>query len=374
MKGAFRIATFFGIPVELHWTFGLLLLWVVLTGLNMGHAWPDLVWNLLFVLALFGCVVLHEFGHALTARKFGVNTRDIILSPIGGIARLDRLPEKPVHEFYVAAAGPMVNVGIAVVLSPYFLLFPQPNLIGNLLSGRIFQYGLEFIPALILLNIILAVFNLLPAFPMDGGRILRSLLSIKLGRTQATRIATYIGQALAVLLVLFGFLEGSLITSFIGVFVFMTAHQEFQSVKVEAILKNHTVASVARTFYTRLYPSDSLFSAVRHFRQGLEKNFLVVDDWGRPAGSVSDKILFEALKKDRLDTRVWDAMVPDPEFLLPDETLAAAYDKLYQSEHKILPVMDKGTLLGVVDTALINDFLKMERKLKRRPSASDVAA
>ncbi|NRA52109.1 MAG: M50 family metallopeptidase, partial [Phaeodactylibacter sp.] len=122
MKGVVQIAKFFGIPVQVHWTFVLIFIWVLAKGMGEAWDWETMAWMMGFVLAIFGCVVLHEFGHALTARQYGVDTRDIILSPIGGVARLDRLPENPVHEFMVAVAGPMVNVFIGVLLSAQPLL------------------------------------------------------------------------------------------------------------------------------------------------------------------------------------------------------------------------------------------------------------
>lgn len=126
MRGSFQIAKFFGIPVFVHWSFGLIFAWIFYLGYSNEWNWTSISVAVAFVLALFVCVVMHEFGHALMARRFGVKTRDIILSPIGGVARLDRLPEKPMQEFYVAIAGPLVNIGIILLLLPYLLLY-QPK-------------------------------------------------------------------------------------------------------------------------------------------------------------------------------------------------------------------------------------------------------
>ena len=188
MKGVVQIARLFGIPVQVHWSFLLIFVWVLIKGLGEAWDWYTIGWMMAFVLALFFCVVLHEFGHALTARRFGVGTRDIILSPIGGVARLDKLPDEPMHEFFVAIAGPAVNVGISLTLAavPFALSRDKfYNFFSSLLfpNSNVFAVGLDawdyFLFGLIGLNIVLAVFNMLPAFPMDGGRVLRALLSIR---------------------------------------------------------------------------------------------------------------------------------------------------------------------------------------------------
>jgi Zn-dependent protease len=352
----------------LHWTFGLLFVWIVYSNLGEGASTIEVVWNLLFVLALFVCVVLHEFGHALTARRFGVSTRDIILSPIGGIARLDRLPEKPFHEFLVAVAGPLVNFCIAIILSPYFLVFPNGDFLQSIGAGKLFADGTGFIPALILLNVVLAVFNLLPAFPMDGGRILRSLLSLRLGRVRATRIAALIGQGFAVLLAVLALWEGSMMTAFIGVFVFLTARQEYQAVQYEEMLAGYTVGSLARRQFTSLSADDSIARVAAMLRQGFEKNFLI----GAPGSSefqlLTESSIIEAIRNNHLDAPV-SAYARKPEMhLLSSDSLKTAYEKFYHSKLSALPVLedDGATLFGLLEVEAVNHFLTMERKLRRK--------
>ena len=183
MKGSIRIITIAKIPVYLHWSFALSLLYVPYFGNSNGMSWQSTVLVGILFLALFACVLMHEFGHALVARRYGVETKDIILSPLGGIARLNRLPEKPFHEFLVAAAGPLVNLVIALVLSSYFLIYDFSELFTNVKGlNQLFSSWIYLIPMLIILNVFLLLFNLLPAFPMDGGRIFRSLLAIRLGK------------------------------------------------------------------------------------------------------------------------------------------------------------------------------------------------
>ncbi len=186
MKWSLKLGSFAGIRVYLHWTFVLLLGWILFSHLGQGHDWAEACLGVGFIIALFGCVLLHEFGHALTAKHYGIGTRDITLLPIGGIARLERLPENPRHELLVTLAGPAVNVVIAGVLfAVLYFLYPGNKFSqANLLEGN-------FLVRLMWVNVFLGAFNLLPAFPMDGGRVLRALLSMRLGRARATRLAAW---------------------------------------------------------------------------------------------------------------------------------------------------------------------------------------
>src|SRR6185437_14819107 len=193
MKWSLKLGSFAGIRVYLHWTFVLLLGWILFSHLGQGHGWAEAWRSVGFIIAIFGCVLLHEFGHALTAKHYNIHTRDITLLPIGGIARLERLPENPRHELWITLTGPVVNVVIAGVLFAFLLFAHQMK---ELLEVRLLEGN--FLLQLMWVNVFLCAFNLLPAFPMDGGRILRALLSMRLGRAKATRLAASIGQGMAI--------------------------------------------------------------------------------------------------------------------------------------------------------------------------------
>ena len=188
MKGSIRIAKVAGIPVKIHWSFGLLFLFIIYTGRQDSLSHEQLFWHSIFILIIFVCVILHEYGHALTARRYGIKTIDIVMLPIGGLARLQKMPEKPEQELFIAIGGPMVNFAIALILSPYFFFHSIFDLIK--VNPILFFIDPNYlIPALIFMNVFLALFNLLPAFPMDGGRILRALLAFRFTRRTATLIA-----------------------------------------------------------------------------------------------------------------------------------------------------------------------------------------
>lgn len=377
MKGSFQLIKLFNIPVLIHWTFLLIFVWLGYTAYSQSWDWESTVWAFSFLIALFTCVVLHEFGHALTARYYGVDTRDIILSPIGGVARLDRLPEQPTHEFMVAIAGPLVNVAIGIVLSIYALI-TSPESHGqfsNLFSlitnpgGNVFAVNLSafeyFLFGLIALNLILALFNMLPAFPMDGGRVLRSLLSIRLGRVKATKIASYIGQGMAVLLIGYGVFNFSLITAFIGIFVFVSAANEYKMVRVDGLLEHYSVREVVRTQYTPLYASDTLSFAIDKLGKGLEKNFLVLDEWHQLRGTITEKEILESAKKHPEDTPVGELCDRNFDAYLLSDPLKDAFPNMQWRGQIIAPVYNKGQLAGVLERQTVYNFLNVQQKLKK---------
>jgi len=225
MFGRWRLGTAFGIGIYIHWTFLLLLAWVGWQ--STMHAPPEMALYMLgLTLAVFGCVVLHELGHALMARHFGIATRDITLYPIGGVARLERMSERPVEELLIALAGPAVNVVIALLLFATLLVL-EPLSFEDLLPAF---HGESFLGTLMIINIVLVLFNLIPAFPMDGGRVLRALLATRLGLVRATRIAAGLGGVLALAFFIFGLVQGAPTTTLVGIFVYFAGQQELAAV------------------------------------------------------------------------------------------------------------------------------------------------
>jgi Zn-dependent protease len=227
MWRSLKLGTIFDIGLYIHWSFPLLLLWVFISNLHTLGAEAALYWVTLTA-TLFVCVVLHEFGHALTARKFGIPTRDITLYPIGGVARLERLVESPWEELWITLAGPAVNVVIGVVLLPLALVL-RPSL--TTLFSFDFSNAGNFLLLLVALNLWLAFLNMLPAFPMDGGRVLRALLAIAFDRVQATEIAAAIGAGMAGIFFLVGIWNGAFLLMLISIFVVMMGQQELAAVR-----------------------------------------------------------------------------------------------------------------------------------------------
>lgn len=379
MRGSIQIAKVFGIPVQLHWSFGLIFVGVLYVGYRDHLDWASIGLLALLMLSLFLCVLLHEFGHALTARRFGVRTRDIILSPIGGVARLERLPEKPIQEFYVAIAGPLVNLGIIAALSPYFL-FVSAETMQDIHEIVRHYFGVReniatpnmtlldsFLFLLIALNTTLAVFNMLPAFPMDGGRVLRALLSMRIGRVMATRIAVYIGQLLAILLVVYGlWWQFNLVVVFIGIFVFITAANEFRFIRLEKALDRHRVSDVLRVHFTSFQMGDSMQLPMTELTRGLEKNFLIFDENQQVQGVLQEEDILKAVKDNTLDLPIEQFMHTDYETISPDDSLKIVFSKMQWHDYDICPVQDaSGHVLGVVDASQLSHFLRLQQRMTK---------
>ena len=251
MKSSWRIGRIAGIDVHLHFTFLILLGWVALSHYLQRQSWQDALSGLAFIVALFTIVVLHELGHALTARRFGIRTRDITLLPIGGVARLERIPENPKQELLVALAGSAVNVVLAALL--FVVLFVG----AELSAAKEFKLvGGHFLAKLMWVNVSLAVFNLLPTFPMDGGRVLRALLAMRMDYVRATNIAASIGQGLAWVFGIIGLFTNPFLM-FIALFVWMGAAQEAGQAQMKSALAGLPVSRVMMTEFRTLAPNDT---------------------------------------------------------------------------------------------------------------------
>ena len=230
MKWSTKVGKLAGIDVYIHFTFFLLLAWIAFIYYNQGQSLSAALAGVMFILVVFACVVLHELGHALTARRYGITTRDIILLPIGGVARLEKMPDKPMQELWVALAGPAVNIVIAGTLAAYLYVSDSFTPISQLSSASV-----SVVERIMAVNIFLVVFNMVPAFPMDGGRVLRALLATRLPYLKATQFAATLGQGIAVLFAIVGLFYNPLLL-FIAFFVWIGAAQETRLTQMKAFL------------------------------------------------------------------------------------------------------------------------------------------
>ena len=353
MRNSFQIARLFGIPVKLHWTFGLMLVYVYFLASSDGGS---VAWYFLFFAALFFCVVLHEFGHALTARRFGVATEDIILSPIGGIARLQRLPEKPIQEFWVALAGPAVNVVIAVLIGPWLLGYSLTDVLDPVEPVAGFNInGSTFWAYVFLLNVMLVVFNLLPAFPMDRGRVLRALLATRMGRVRATQIASYIGKGMAVLFVGYGVFYGGFTTALIGLFVYFMANQEYRMVKQQALFDEQTVADVLSPRVPRIPAHTSVQAALE--AAGANNALRASDEAGAILGSVTVAQLRRTFENGHRGIAIHGILKPVPS-ISPLESVKKLI-ALFRSERPdVVTVVEDGQLVGAVEANQLGQYLQ----------------
>lgn len=357
MKWSFKIAEVAGIGVYMHATFVLLIGWLALSYWLTGGGLAAVVAGVGFILALFGCVVLHEFGHALTARRYGIRTRDITLLPIGGVARLERMPDVPLHELWVALAGPAVNVVIAAAL------FAWLSLTGAL--SPLTQIGVatgSFLERLMMVNLLLAGFNMVPAFPMDGGRVLRALLATRLEYTRATQLAASLGQGLALVFGLIGLLTNPFLI-FIALFVWIGAGQESSMVQMRSALDGIPVSRAMLTRFQALEPEAPLARAVELLLGGSQTDFPVVRD-GRVAGVLTRADVLTALAQGRQQMRVGEVMRRDFQIVDSSEMLDRAASQLQSCECHTLPVMHGGELVGLLTMDNLGEFVMIQQALR----------
>ena len=354
MKWAWKLGTIAGIPIFIHSTFVLIIVWVVWVNAAQNRGLLATLASMIFILALFGCVVLHELGHALTARRYGIRTRDITLLPIGGVARLEKMPDDPRQEFWVALAGPAVNAVIATAM--FALLFLQGQLFQPL--ERLSVTEGSFLQRFMIINIILVMFNMLPAFPMDGGRVLRAVLAMRMDYSRATHLAATIGQGMALLFAFLGLLYNPFLV-FIALFVWIGASQEAGIVQMRSALSGIPVARAMITEFHALRPEDPLQQAVTLTLSTAQKDFPVVSDGGL-VGVLTQNDLFRSLAEDGRRPQVVEVMRRD--FATADsfEMLEPVLERLQGSDCAMIPVLRYGALVGIVTTDNIGEFLTIQ--------------
>lgn len=359
MKGSLDLGSVSGIKIKVHWTFLLLIVWIVFEELKQGGTTEGVLFNVTFVITVFACVVLHELGHALSARRFGVTTKKITLLPIGGMASLDKIPESPKQELIVAIAGPLVNIIIAFLL--YFLIPFEEYLhsgINNtfeVLNDFTWQ---NFVFYLFVVNIGLVLFNMIPAFPMDGGRVFRALLAMRMDRVKATQIASNIGQSFAVVFLLLGLLYSPILI-FIALFIFLAAYGENQIVQHLSLLKGHTVGEAMILNITTFSPDDSIDKVVNEIISGTQNNFVVVED-----NSVKGLLYHQdIINNSNKNVSVKEVMKTDFIAVNITDNLQKVY-RLIQSQKKpFFPVLNNGKLAGVIDRINLNEYIMLQAKL-----------
>ncbi|MGI9481119.1 MAG: site-2 protease family protein [Hyphomicrobiales bacterium] len=371
MSWSFSIGRIAGTEIRVHITFFLLLAWIALSYYRIGGT-DAAVHGVIFILALFACVVAHEFGHILTARRFGIRTPDVTLLPIGGVARLERMPEKPGEEILVALAGPAVNVVIAAVL----FLFVGGRFDPSVLEA-VETPAADFLTKLAMVNLFLAVFNMLPAFPMDGGRVLRALLAYKYSRVQATNIAAVIGQGLAFGLGFLGLL-GNPVLIFIAIFIYLAASAEAQGESLSALSQRHSAQDTMITKFQALNPSSTIGDAADALVDTTQHEFPVIDDSGNLLGFLTKARMIQSLAKEGGDVNVMDVMERDVPLVDAGARLGDAIIPLRERRAPAVGVTGKdGKLAGYITLENIAEMLMVDTALesarlaaKRTPNAA----
>lgn len=356
--------SFKGISVLVHWTFPLLIGWVVVSAVTEGMDLIHVLQQVLYVLVVFCCVVLHEFGHALTALGYGIRTRNILLLPIGGVATLERMPEKPAQELVVTLAGPAVNLAIVLLVGiPFFTLGN-----GVRMDEALEATGLAALAGFVIsVNIGLFLFNLIPAFPMDGGRILRSLLAFRMDRVKATRIASAVGKVFAAAFVFAAFNWQQPMLGLIGVFVYFGASAEMRMVMTQRAFSGVRVKEVMRTLFWNMSHDATVEQAAQGLLAGGE-HVVVVSRNGSFDRLIRRSEIIAAVQAGQRTLTLDHLTGIVPEHATPEMDVRVAHEKLSASQWPLMPVIDQGRLVGVLELENLAEFLEL-----RTPGKSPIA-
>jgi len=371
MGWSFKIAEISGIPIRIHVTFFLILAlgavqWGGITGTAEGA-----LFGIVLMVLLFTCVTLHELGHSIAARAFGIPVRDITLLPLGGVAQITKNPEKPIHELIIAAAGPLVNVVIAGILFVVVGASLAATVLDGqgLLPGGLNQPSLETLLFwLLAANISLVLFNLIPAFPLDGGRMLRALLAMGLGYPRATRIASAIGQIIAIGLGLLGFLGGNFILVLIAVFIFFGAGQETAMAESKTVLRTRRVGDTYNRHAITLGIGDRVSRVVDYLLTSYQPDFAVMQG-SQPIGIITRADVLRSLNEAVNDAFVTEIMRRD--FLKVDAGRALDEVQQMMAEHnqRVVAVYEADHFLGLVSIEDISEAFTILSFMQRQQDA-----
>ncbi len=361
MRWSLNIGRIFGIRFRIHVTFFLLLLFIFASVLNESGM-DKAILATLFICAVFACVLIHEIGHSLIGRRFGKEAKSITLLPIGGVAAMEEMPDKPLQEVAMAIVGPFINLVIAAVIYLFvgrWTGIGMPNLSPD--SVRTFFAGL------IGINIMLAIFNMIPAFPMDGGRVLRGLLATKMNYVRATSMAVLIGQGIATFFIFFGIFFNWWL-AIIGFFLYMGAGAEKQQVILKSILHKVPVSQAMTTDFRSLQSNESLSSVLERFSHGYQEDFPVIGDSGIEGILSRDRILASIHSKG-LDTPVCEVMDKTFISVAPAMSLDEVYKKLSSDQKTAAAVVDaQGKIHGIISLDGISRYFMIEAAMKKSDS------
>lgn len=356
MSGSYKLLTIRGISLHIHWTFLLLVGWVLIVNATAGNNVEQLTWSLLFLAAVFACITLHELGHATMAARFGINAKEIVLLPIGGIASIEKFPDNPRQELAISMAGPLVNIVIAALI---WLLIPNVPLIANQPHMTI-MHGHDFLYNLRIVNISLALFNLIPAFPMDGGRILRALLGFKINYIQATKIAAIVGRIIAMLFIAAGILLINPFLPAIGIFIILSAGAEEYYLRLKSLVKGIKLNEVLMYDYNSLQAGITVQEAGNVLNSNHSKYFILMDGVN-PIGTINRMEIIKALADMKYSEPIKNLVKEDIEYMNGNKEIDTVLEKLSRNDEQIFPVMDNSHFIGVVNLNHIIEYLLLNK-------------
>ena len=360
-----RVGSIAGIGVYLHWSLLLMLGWIAFIGFQSDTSQG--LYQLLFISLVFVIILLHELGHCLMARRFGIGTHDITLLPVGGLARLERMPDDPKQELLVAVAGPAVNVVLAIFF--YVLLRAQGQIFEIVERGQEYTELASVLSdgtvlgRLVTVNVMLVLFNMLPAFPMDGGRVLRAALASRMDHARATRIAATVGQIMAVIFFWWGLNGGNPFLFVIAFVVFFGAEGEARFSETKMLLSGFRVRNAMITHFQTLSENDPLSVAVEHILAGFQQDFPVTR-MGNVVGVVTGNSILKALGQQGNEALVSEVMERNIITTTPDESLESAFSRIQQCACSTVPVLEDNELVGILTMENVGEFILVQNALR----------
>jgi Zn-dependent protease/predicted transcriptional regulator len=369
-----------GIDIQVHWSFVLILVYGAFV-FGGGFASPVLgaLYGILVIILLFACVLLHELGHALTAKYFKVNVPYITLLPIGGVAQLERMPKRPMHEFLIAIAGPAVNFALVILLLPVVILAVGLSMRAGVMTNVNEIFAMIQRPGftglmvnLAAMNLVLALFNLLPAFPMDGGRVLRALLAMVTGYVRATRYAVFVGRFMAILFAVIGVAQFNVILLLIAFFVYVGGRGELEAVESRYVLRDLTARQALNREVYALYTSEPVNRAVDLIMTSYQADFPVYDLSNNFVGVFSRAQLVTMLKEGQGEKRVVDGMIPAAQLpvVSPETSLADVWEKMMEARSRVVLVKESGRFLGLITLDDISEVIQVMGAAKAQAERS----
>lgn len=361
MRWSVKLVTIKGIRLYLHVTFLFFAAWMITINAAAGMQAGQLFWTTLFVAAIFASIALHEYGHAFVASYFDINAKTIILYPIGGIASIEKLPENPKEELLISSAGPIVNFILAAfcwILGPQSVFVTDYKNFGGIINGT------NFFMLLGTVNILLALFNLIPAFPMDGGRILRALLAFKFNYIKATSVAASFSKAIAALFILYGLASVNYLLAIIGLFILCMAQAEEAYLQLRKLVEGYRLKDMLMYDYDNLDATRTVNDTMGMLQQNHSKQFMVMDK-GKPVGTLSRKDVIKAVADQQYNVKVRELMKNNLVLLDANKPAADVLKTLSSNEEKLYPVMEEGRFAGVINFQQVIEYLLLHKTYEK---------
>lgn len=361
MKWSVKLVTVKGITLYLHISFLLVAVWMLTVNIASGTQASQLLWTTLFVAAVFASIALHEYGHAFVASYFGINARTITLYPIGGIASIEKLPESPKQELVISAAGPAVSFILAAFC---WLMAPQSAYIADYrhFTGTVNADNFFFLLGTV--NLMLALFNLVPAFLLDGGRILRALLAFRFNYIKATAVAASVGKTIAALFVLYGLVSLNFLLTAIGLFVIASANAEESYLQLGKLVEGYRLKDMLMYDYDSLDAKTTISEAMGVLQQKHRRQFIVMDN-GLPVGTLKRMDIMKAVAEQQYSATLGSLMKDNLEVLNADKPAADVLEKLSSNEERLYPVMEDGHFAGVINFQQVIEYLLLHKTYDR---------